>query len=204
MAACVAPVLVLAGAWWAVNVFVLAPRVPGASAEAAESVHFIAHPKGLPRLGPAETTRFLREQIGRLLGETSFREAFTGALRRLASDEQTNFRAHVFGAFKPLVMSHIERFHALDAGQRRDYLDDRIVEYNRMTALLRTVQVEKSALSNTMTDPSGLMKLLLAKTTAKERERGATYLAAIGKRIEAILADPQLEQAIRDRIDAPP
>lgn len=204
MLACVAPVLLLAGAWWAVNVFVLAPRVPGASAAAAECVHFIAHPKGLPRLSPAETTRFLREQIGRLLGETSFREAFSGALRRLASDEQTNFREHVFGAFKPLVMSHIERFHALDAGQRRDYLDDRIVEYNRMSALLRAVRVEQSAVPSMMTDPSGLMKLLLAKTTAKEREHGAAYVGALGTRIAAILADPQLEQAIRDRIDAPP
>ncbi len=203
IAACAAPLLVLGGAWWAVNAFVLTPRVPTDDAPIDECVRFVVHERGLPRLNERQSASFLEQQTHRLVQHARLRERFATALRRLIPEEQEAFRVHLFDALKPRVLAHVRRFHALQGEAQRRYLDERIVEYNRAAAYLGQGRMDKSAFGNALPDSSRLTELLLTRTSDEERRLGMTYFAALGKRITEILADPRLKQDFEARIAAP-
>jgi hypothetical protein len=201
--ACVSPLLLLGGVWWAVNVFVLTPGVPGDDASPEECVRFIAHERGLSRLNAERGDRFVQAQLQRLLRDAGVRTGFAAALRRLTLDEQVAFREHVFETLKPRVMADIRQFHTLRDEPLRQYLDERIVQYNRWGTLLQHARIDKSAFGDASPNSVQMSELLLSKTTEEERQLGAAYFAALAERVEQILSDPELHEAFAARIAAP-
>jgi len=201
--ACASPLLLLGGLWWAVNAFVLTPGVPDDDAPAEECVRFIVHEKGLPRLAGERRDRFLQHHLRRLVQDADLRDRFAAALRRLTHEQQAASRAHLFDAFKPHVLADVRRFHDLQGEPRRHYLDERIVEYNRVAAFLREARIDQRAFGDALPDPGQMTKLLLTKTTEQERELGLAYFAALAERIKQILADLELKREFEARIAAP-
>jgi hypothetical protein len=203
VAACAAPVLVLGGIWLLVTQVLLVPRVPDATTPAAEVVWFIAHEKGLPRLDQRRFEALLEQQLRRLRQDAAFRAAFVAEYSTSSAEEQKAFRFHLFDAFKPVVMGDIRRFHELRGPAREQYVDERIVAYNRMAVLwgdLRDQEI-KATIGPTLTKDE-LFELLLEKTTEEERALGAAYAQAVAARVAEILADAALKQEFEARIRA--
>lgn len=198
--ACASPLLLLGGLWWAVNAFLLTPGVPDDDASAEECARFIVHEKGLSRLDGDRRDRFLQHHLRRLVQDAALRDRFAAVLRRLTVEEQAAFRAHLFDAFKPHVLSDVRRFHDLQGERRGGYLDERIVEYNRVAAFLGGARIDKRAFGNALPDPSQMTELLLTKTTEEERELGLAYFGALAERVKQILADPELKREFEARI----
>jgi hypothetical protein len=200
--ACASPLLLLGGLWWAVNAFLLTPGVPGDDAPAEECVGFIVHEKGLPRLAGDRRDRFLDHHLQRLIRDEQLRRRFAEALRRLTPEEQAAFHGHLVDAFKPRVLADVQRFHDLHGEPRRHYVDERIVEYNRVGALLRSGRIDRSAFGNALPDSAQIAELLLTRTSEKEQQLGLAYLTALAERIKQILADPELKREFEARIAA--
>ena len=200
IAACVAPVLLLASVWWVVTQIVLVPRLPGATTPAERVVQFIEHPKGLPRLDGARGEAFLEQQVGRLVADTAFRDRFLAEVRSSRPDEQSAFRAHLFDTFKPVFMRDVRRFHQLDPDARRAYLDERIVAYNRLSAYAGKTAISPDAVRGLAPTPQQLLQLLTERTTEEERQLGGAYYAALQARVGEILADPELKADFEARI----
>lgn len=198
--ACAAPVLLLALVWWLVTDVILVPSIPQATTPPEQVVEFITHPKGLPWLAQARAETFLYEQVRRLLSDASFRDRFLSALRTASPDEQAAFRAHLFDAFKPIFMRDVHRFHELTGEQRRAYLDERIVAYNRMAAYAGRVEIRPDAIHGLAPSQSQLLELLTQRTTEQERQLAAAYQAALQARVLEILADPELKADFEARI----
>jgi hypothetical protein len=203
VAACAAPVVVLAGLWLLVTEVLLVPAVPGAATPPDEVVQFIIHVKGLPRLDRQRGDAFLKQQILRLVQDEPFRNRFAAEYRVSSPDEQKAFRAHLFDAFKPVVMADIRRFQELPESARQAYLDERIVTYNRLSKLLGSVQIDKSIAGPTADAQGDLLSTLLQKTTEEERQIGIVYAQALAVRLTTILADPELKAEFEKRIAAP-
>jgi len=204
VAACAAPVLVLGGVWLLVTQVLLVPRVPDATTPAERVVRFIAHEKGLPRLDERRFEALLEQQLRRLRQDGTYRAAFLAEYSTSSAEEQKAFRGHLFDAFKPLVMRDIRRCHELAGPARQDYVDDRIVAYNRTAVLwgdLRDKDV-KATIGPTLSKDE-LIEVLLQKTTEEERALGAAYGKAIAARVAEIQADPELKQQFEARIAAP-
>jgi len=197
---CAAPVVILAGVWWLVTEVLLVPSVPDASTPPDEVVQYITHPKGLPRLDPARVEAFLYAQVHRLLADADFRDRFLSAVRSSSPEEQSAFRAHLFDAFKPIFMRDVHRFHELDGVARREYLDERIVAYNRMSAYAGRVAIRPDAIHGLAPSQNQLLELLTERTTEQERRLGSAYYAALQARVLEILADPELKAAFETRI----
>ncbi|MBU0637343.1 MAG: hypothetical protein KKB50_00640 [Planctomycetes bacterium] len=200
--ACVAPLVLLGSIWWLVDVLVLTPSIPDATTAPEKCVSFVAHQKGLPRLGDERREAFLEDQIRRLVEDAGYRDRFVAALRHSDLEEQAAFRAHLFDAFKPLVMRDVRRFHELPDTARRGFVDGRIVEYNRLSAFFGDVQISKEAFGGALPDPLELQRLLLRKTTAAERAAATEYLTAYAERVQTILADPALKAEFDARVAA--
>lgn len=198
--ALIAPVVLLGLTWWIVTQVLMAPAVPTVKTPAVDVARFIQHPKGLPRLDTSEFEAFLEIQLARLRDNASFRERFLAELRIMSRDEVEQFNEHLFDAMKPLVMRDVRRFHELDPADRQVYLDDRIIEYNRINAAWGDTRISKGMLGPAAMSPQQTLDLLLRKTTEEERQRALAYGAAIHARVEEILADPQLEKQIRAEI----
>jgi hypothetical protein len=201
--ACASPLLVLGGLWWAVNALLLTPGVPDDDASAEECVRFIVHEKGLSRLGDGRRDRFLQHHLRRLVQDAALRDRFAAVLRRLTVEEQAAFRAHLFDAFKPHVLRDVRRFHDLQGEPRRRYLDERIVEYNRVAAFLQEARIDKRAFGSALPDAGQMTKLLLTRTSEQERELGLAYFGALAERVKQILADPELKRELEARIATP-
>lgn len=202
--ACASPVLVLAGIWWLVTEVLLVPRTPDAQTPPDRVFAYIVHEEGLPRLDPPRAQAFFEEQVRRLLADADFRRRFLAEIRTATPDQQKAFRANLFDVFKPMLMDDIRGYHAEPEEGRQTYLDDRIVAYNRLSRALgrdsTAISAELDMLKPTREEA---LALLLNKTTAEERQLGTAYVAALTARVQEILADPDLEAALRARIDAP-
>ncbi|MCK4340507.1 MAG: hypothetical protein KAY37_02140 [Phycisphaerae bacterium] len=201
--ACASPVLVLGVVWWVVTQVLMVPGVPDGTTPPEQVAQFIMHEKGLPRLGRAQGEAFFRRQVRRLGRDQAFRERFLAELRTAGSVEQKAFRAHLFDVFKPLLMKDIEQYHALAGAARREYLDERIVEYNRMSRALGKAGISAEALDAVAPDQTEMLTLLMEKTTEQERQLGMAYGAAIAARVAEILADPELKAEFEARISSP-
>ncbi len=199
----VAPVALLAGVWLLVTQVLLVPRVPGPDTPADYVAQFMMHEKGLPRLKRARAEAFLDQTVIRLLRDSAFRERFLAEYRTASPEEQKAFRENLFDAFKPRFMDDIRGYHDRPESGRRDYLDQRIVAYNRLSALVGSVKIGRADLGSGAPTPDELLQLLVSKTTEKEREQGAAYLAALHARVLEILADPALKAEFEARIAAP-
>ncbi len=202
--ACAAPVFVLGAVWLLVTRVLMVPAVPGSDTLPDQVVQFIMHEQGLPRLSRERCDAVLKQQIHRLIEDAKFRDRFAREYRVSSPEQQRAFREHVFDAFKPVVMADINGYHLLDDAERREYLDGRIVEYNRMATILANIQVNASAAGLGGGEKAEMLGLLLTKTTEHDRELGFAYIQAIQVRVVEILADPELEEQIRARIAAEP
>jgi hypothetical protein len=204
--ACVSPLLVLGGAWWAVDTYVLAPPVPSAQDTAEVHARFLAHPKGLPRLRGRRLEQFLDRQSSRLLTDAAFREQLAVALRRSPPESQEAARRHLAAAYKPRVMADVRRFHELGGAARSAYLDDRIVHYMRLASALRAGSGEEGqrAMRTLLPDREQIAQLLLSATSQEERALGMEFLSAYQARVQQIVADPDLKRQFETRIAALP
>lgn len=202
-AACAGPVLVLGGVWLLVTQVLMVPAVPDQTTPPDRVAQFIMHEKGLPRLDGQRREAFLEQQIRRLVREEAFRGRFLAEYRTATPEQQAAFGEHLFDAIKPLVMRDVRRFEDLSGPARRDYLDQRIVAYNRMTAFWGEVRIGERDLGAGALTPAEMLRLLLNKTTEEERQAGIVYGQALGARVEEILADPALRQEFEARITAP-
>jgi hypothetical protein len=191
-----APVAALGGLWWLVTAVLLAPGVPDGETPAPEVVRFIMHEKGLPRLGQRDAETFFRRQAARYATDTDFRDRFGVALTMASPEGQTRFHEHLFDVFKPMFMKDIEGYFALSGEAQATYLDERIVAYNCMSPG-EEVSDDVGVLAPSKQES---MRLLLSKTTQRERELGMTYFAAIGVRVQEILADADLKASFERRI----
>ncbi|MFO0839786.1 MAG: hypothetical protein U1D55_14845 [Phycisphaerae bacterium] len=196
----IAPLAALAALWWAVDTFVLAPPIPGRTATPLDVVSFVASPRGLPRLTSEGRQGFLHEQIDRLRGDSNYRDYLIAALRQASPDDQAAFRRNLFDAFKPIVLTDVQRFHDLPDRDRQAFLDDRIIEYNRQAALIATVKPDKAAFGGALPTPDDWIGLLFERTSEHERADGAAFLRALSARIQEILANPQLTVDFQRRI----
>lgn len=200
---CVAPLLVLGVLWWLVTQVLLVPGVPKPQTSAADVLQFIVHEKGLPRLSPVQREEFVRAQTRRLVWDAAYRQAFLAEYRTSSPEEQKAFRANLFEAFKPMVLRDGRRFDELETEARQAFLDERIVEYNRMNAFRGEARLTKDALGGAAPSSAEVLQLLIDKTSAEERQVLSGYGAALRVRIEEILANPELKTAFDARIAAP-
>lgn len=203
LAACLVPLLLLGGAWWALNALILTPRAPGATDPAAAWVAYIVHDKGLVQLSAEERERFLKRHTQRWVSEPEYRDQFAVAVRRSTSEERAAFRTHLFDSIKPLVMVHIRSYHALAGDARAKFVDERIVEYNRMGSVIGSAKLDKAAFGDALPGSQELMQLLLTRTSDEERALGAAYFAALTARVTEIQNDPALKSEFERRILAP-
>lgn len=203
VAACVAPLALLAGAWWFVANVLLAPSIPGDSTPADACVEFLAHPKGLPRLSQADKESLLQRLTVRCARDPEFLNAALVALRRSEPDVQSQLKNNLFATLKPTLMRDVDRFAALDPQAKAAFIDERIVAYNRMNAFAGQMRPDKAVVgAMPKSDPRELMAWLFANTTESERERGGVYMEALGARIAIINADPALRATFEARIAA--
>ncbi|MGE0479312.1 MAG: hypothetical protein AB7Q17_02450 [Phycisphaerae bacterium] len=198
-----APLVALGAAWWLLSNVLLAPAIPASDTPAADVVAFLTHDKGLPRLTDAERSALIQQHLRRWSADARYRSEFATAVRRSTTEERAAFRRHVFDAFKPLVLTDVRQYHAA-ADAQQDYLDERIVAYNRMTRALGGAGVDRAALGDALPSSADLMNLVLARTSEAERSLATAYLTALGRRIEQIVADPTLRQEFEARIAADP
>lgn len=201
--ACIAPLALLGGAWWLVVEVLLAPRTPTAGSPPEDCVAFVVHDKGLRRLSAADQEKFVRGQMARWLAQPAYREQFAAALRRSTADEQKAFRANLFDIFKPHIMQDVTRFHATRDDARREFLDDRIIEYNRMGRVMRAGRVDKTAFGDSLPSPKELMDLIMEKTTQDERDQAMGFFVALVARRDQIYADEKLRAQFEAKIEAP-
>lgn len=201
--AAIAPLLVAGGLYWIVNTVVLAPATPGATTDGPSLARFVIHERGLPRLSAVQAQRVLTQQAARLAENETLRERFLATVRTSSPNEQAAFREHLLGVFKPLLMRHVDEFFELTGPQRQEYLDRRIVEYNRLSAAVGKTELNSDALKALAPSKTELLTWVTTNTTADERERAGTYGAAIAARVEAILADPELKEEFERRIGRP-
>jgi hypothetical protein len=197
------PLLVLGGAWWLVNRFVLAPRAPGPDATPDEVIQFVANEKGLPRLGPTNGKALLDRLATHMAADAPFRERLVAALRRESLDVQQAFRSNVFQTIKPALLSDIRRYHEIPGEQRGEFLDQRVVEYQRLAGAFRSSGAGGS-LRDLLPDREELLRMLIANTTDEERDLGSAYVTAYLARVQQIRADPQLQEQFNQRVAAGP
>ena len=114
------------------------------------------------------------------------------------------FRANIFDTFLPVLMTDIREYRGLSGDALAKFIDGRIVEYNRMGAFFVNARVDKSSLVGVLPEPKDVLELIFSRTTEEERATGMAYQAALARRIEQILSDPQLKADFEARIAAPP
>lgn len=200
--ACAAPVLALAGIWLLVTQVLLVPRTPDESTPPDVVARYIIHEKGLTQLKGPRCETFLQQQIRRLIRDEPFRKRFLAEYRTASPEEQKAFRTHLFDAFKPLVMRDIRMFQELPEPARQEYLDERIVAYNRMNAFVGDVRISKHDLGPAAPGSEEMLQFLMQKTTEEERQAGMAYAAALAVRVQQILAAPELKATMETRIAA--
>lgn len=203
-----APVLLLAGAWWWVDRFLLAPPVPGDGTAAEQCVSFICNDKGLPRLGGDDAERYLQWQARRFIADPDYARRFVAASHAAPPEDRQAFREHLFDAFKPLLMRDVRRCEALEGEQREAFIDDRIVEYNRIVRVIdrspvgrKVRETDIGAMSNP--EKLAMLQMVLSRTTEEERERAQRYGGLLAARIGQILADAELRAEFERRIAEP-
>lgn len=203
--ALVAPLLLLGAAYWLIGNVLLVPRVPDQTTSALDCVGFICHEKGLPRLSASESEAYLLQQTRRFLNDTNFARQFAAALRTSTPSELQAYHENVLGAFKPLFMRDVDKWHALTGDAKASFLDQRIVEYNRMSRMAARAPAAGIDLGPGLdVDKLALLKILMDKTTEQERDDAAGFLLALKTRIEQILADPALHEEFEKRIGISP
>jgi len=203
--ACASPLLLLGGAWWAIDACLLAPPLPSSGDPPEAYVRFLSDPRGLPRLRGRRLEQFLDQQTSRLLTDAAFREQLAAALRRSPPETQEAARQHLLEALKPRILADIRRFHALSGAEQATYLDGRIVHYTRLVAALRAGSSEETqrAARALLPEREQLTHLLLSATSQEERNMGLAFLTAYQARVQQILADPELKRSFEARIAAP-
>lgn len=195
------PVMLLGAAWWIVAEFALAPRAPTNQSTARACLDYLAHPKGFPRLSQSEKEGFLRRLTARGARDAAFLESMMSELRRSEPDLIASLRDHLFAALKPVLMADVDHYLALDASSRQKFLDERIVEYNRLGAFVGQMRLEKSVSKGMpRSDPREWLAWLMSNTTESERERGSAYMAALAARISVINDDAVLKGEFEERI----
>ena len=197
------PVVLLAGVWALVTQVLMVPAVPGEESSPAEVVGFIIHEKGLPRLSDERAEAVFRDQVRRLGADEAFRAGFLREIRVASPEDQTALREHLLNVLKPMFMADIHQFHALNGDARRDYVDDRIVAYNRLSRALGKTGINASAAGAIVPDSATMLQWLMKTTTEEERNQGMAYFGGLQARITEILADADLTAEFEARIATP-
>ena len=200
---CAAPVLVLAGVWWLVTQVLMVPAVPDGTTPPDRVASFMMHEKGLPRLHGRQATVFLEQQVRRLVDDDAFRTRFLAEIRTASPEDQKAFRSALFDIFKPMLLEDVKHYQELEGTARRDYLDERIVAYNRLAVYGGKTKISANALGAAAPSGSELLQMVMAKTTEEERQLGMAYGTAVKARVDEILADPELKADFEARIAAP-
>ena len=199
----VLPVVVIFGLWWFVSQRLLLPGIPDAHTPADQVAQFLMHPEGLPRLEHQRALAVLETQLRRLAADQAFLNALAAEIRTSPLEEQRALREHIFDVYKPELMRDIRKYHELPAAQRQDFLDERIVYYNRLQSAGSQVHINKEMLwGPTAPTPQELLEWLYTKTTEEERQLGMAYARALAARVEQIMADPALKAEFEKRISA--
>ena len=196
------PVFILGGIYLLVTNVLLVPAIPDDHTPGDKLARFLIHEKGLPRLSHAEQEQVLARQMARLGRDEALRNAFLAELRIATADEAAAVRNHFFDVFKPILMRDIEGWQSQPPQGRETFLDERIVQYNRLGAYAGNVRVSKDDLGPVAVSPEELLKWLMSKTTERERQLGWQYLVALKARIDEINADPALLEQFKTRIAA--
>lgn len=202
--ATIVPLVALGLAWLAVERLALTPRQPAAGAAAADYIRFISSPRGLPTLPAGQQRDFLEAQGQRLLLETAFRDDYAAALRRTPAEAISQYRSHLFAALKPQFMQQIDEFAQLPPDARVDFLDARIIEYERIARAYKAARIDADLLGRFFSDRQQLQSFLLGQTSAEERERGMSFVAAYLTRRQDLKSDPQRWAQIDARVAAEP
>lgn len=199
--ACVAPLVLLAGAWWYVNAVLLVPPVPTAQSDAESTIDYYISDKGLPRMEPAAAWKFLFSQMHALSTDEARKQSFVTALRRRSAEEQEAFGNAVVDVVLPRMMGDARAFVAL-TGEKEPFLDGRLIEYARLESMIQSLRVDRGQRGGLKLDDQMLKKLLTEKTSDEDRGRGQVYLKALASRFGEIVADEELkakyEQQMRD------
>ena len=111
----------------------------------------------------------------------------------------------MFKAFKPLLMRDIGKWLELTGARKANYLDQRIVEYNRMSRMAARAPSAGADLgSGISVDNAAMLKMVMGNTTEAERQSVEAYAKALAVRIGQILADPVLTAEFEKRIGTSP
>jgi hypothetical protein len=199
--AIVVPLGLLLGGYLLVTQVLLLPGVPDAETPPADVFAFIAHPKGLPRLAPADAEAFVDAWTGRLLADDAARETFLRTFRTASITDQEAFIRHLFLAIKPQIMRDVSQFHELGAVARDKFIDDRIVAYNARAAAAEGIEIDADPFRGLPAlDPRRLTEIAMELTTESERNRTLAYGSALEARVNEILANPNLKADFEARI----
>lgn len=197
-----APVILLGALWWLTTEVWLLPARPTAETPAHAVFAYIAHPKGMMRLGTPEQEAFLRVQAERLARDEPFRTRFAAEFRVSSPDERTAFTHNLFDTLKTIIMSDVRAYHVLTPAERATFIDEHIVKYRRLSKMVETVKVDPELLGSRDELKGEMLGLLLGRTTDAERQLGAAYFQALAARVQEILADPRLTADFEARIAA--
>ena len=135
------------------------------------------------------------------MNDVNYARQFAAALRTSTPAEQQDFHKHVFGAFKPLLMRDVDKWLGLSGERQADFLDDRIVEYNRMSRIAAGAPVAGVDLGPGIEiDKFEMLSMMNRETTEAERAAVQKYGLALAARVQQILADPVLTAEFEKRI----
>jgi hypothetical protein len=201
IAACAAPVILLLIVWWAVTQFFLVPAVPDDDASPEAIARFLIHEKGLPRLAPRQAEQVFRRQARRLAADPPLRDRFLRQIRIASPEQQRQLRRHVMDFLKDVLISDIREYHQRPADAQLAYLDERIIDYNRLRNAFGETDLSPDLVGVLQPSKAEAWDWLMNHTTPEERQLLAEFRQLLVRRIEQILADPELEAEIRRRID---
>jgi hypothetical protein len=196
------PLAALGIAWVLVDRLVLTPAVPPIEAPAEAHVEFIAHARGLSRLNGEAAQAFLRGQMRRLADDEAFRLEMVAALNRSSIETRRDFESHILDVVLPPVMEDVRRFTALPSERRRDFIDERIVAYNRLASAYRPDKIDQPLPLAGVLSGDRLMRMLMEKIDQRERDDAVLFASLYRARVDEIVADAALKRQFEQRIAA--
>ncbi len=199
IAALLAPVVLLAGVWLLVTGVLLKPGVPDADTPASQVFAFVVSDDGLVDLPKDRRDAVLKEQMRRLRRDDDFLRRFLYEWNTASPEDLKSFRNNFFRAYKPFFIDHARTYTQLtDEAARREFLDERIIEYYRLDAFRGKLTVGSQPLALPSQDE--LLNLFFSETSAGERSLLLSYANAWLARRDEILHNEALTAEYKARI----
>lgn len=204
-----AGVIVIGGGWYAYYELTTVPPPNLENAKGQQVADYLGNPRGFARLSVDERQDFLVRTCQRYAyGEP--RHEFVGALHRMSSRERQVFLDAFYDVGRTRVMDHAQDFSKLtSAKQKRDYIDDAIRDFGSIRASLGGTAPPPSGVANipqgSFGDPfkndlprgsDELMKVVVSKTTARERKDVKPFVDAVAARYKELQKNGELDKLL--------